>query len=197
MLKMPTDKVAITPIRDPDKSPGGIWIPDIAKERVDQGIVKYVGPDVKDIKIGMYVLFSGYTGTLLRLEGEGDLIIMSEQFIVCEIGEVDNIQVPGLYYRSRFNKEQAIGELADIILNSLPTYIHIDYDALQAQVLANKLAQELARLGCRGPVADPYYEADYENMFNFLAQAFTESKFVGRIKAKIAKPTLDELDIHK
>src|SRR5678810_1211728 len=75
MMKLVKDRVAVTPIFDADTSPGGIIIPDIAKERCDQGIVKYIGPNVKDIKIGMYVLFSGYTGTLVHIAGEGSVTV--------------------------------------------------------------------------------------------------------------------------
>lgn len=100
MLKLPRDKVAIDPIFDPDKSPSGLLhIPEQAKERCDQGIVRYIGPDVKEVKIGDYVLFSGYSGTLMNLEGEGLLIIMNEPFIVATIDEQRDPDIPGLYFK--------------------------------------------------------------------------------------------------
>ena len=71
-------------------------------ERCDQGIVKYIGPKVKTVKPGDYVFFSGYTGTLVSIEGEGDLIIMKEAFIMCK-WDIDNdkMPVPGLFVMSR------------------------------------------------------------------------------------------------
>jgi co-chaperonin GroES (HSP10) len=78
MLDLQGNKVAITPIVDPDVSEGGIIIPEIAKERADQGIVKYVGPNVRYLKPGDYVLFSGYAGVKIWLEGEGAFIICFE-----------------------------------------------------------------------------------------------------------------------
>lgn len=109
MIGLIKDQIAVTPIFDPtyagaeyaDPSlgkPVDLWIPDEARERCDQGIIKYVGPDVKEAKIGMYVLFSGYTGTLIELENEGKLIIFREDFIVCEVLPPDT-DVPGLYFR--------------------------------------------------------------------------------------------------
>src|SRR2546427_12980345 len=81
-----------------------IIIPDEAKERCDQGIIKYVGPEVENVRIGDHVLFSGYTGTLLDLEGEGLMIILPEDFITATIGydweEVAATKLPGLYFRS-------------------------------------------------------------------------------------------------
>lgn len=100
MLRIPHNKVAITPIYDPRESRGGIIIPDMARERCDQGIVKYVGKnvDMTYIKPGDYVFFGGYTGTLFSVEGEGNLIIMPEEFIIAVLeGTPDELTVPGLY----------------------------------------------------------------------------------------------------
>ncbi len=105
MIRIPHDKVAIIPIRDSDKI-GHIWIPDTAKERTDQGIVKYVGPDVKWCTPGMYVTFSGYSGTLLyiadpdRPNDPGEtVIILKEDFIFCELSDLPPTDVPGLFFR--------------------------------------------------------------------------------------------------
>ncbi len=97
MLHLPHGNVAIDPIFDPDTTPSGrIYIPDIAKERCDQGIVKYIGIDSVDEETGNptyvgglhpgdYVIFSGYSGQLIELEDEGLLIIMPIQFIVAKV----------------------------------------------------------------------------------------------------------------
>lgn len=72
-------------------------VPDIAKERCDQGIVKYVAPGVKEIKVGDHVLFGGYTGSTVALEGEGVLIILRETFVTAVIHGPDTT-VPGLFF---------------------------------------------------------------------------------------------------
>lgn len=77
---------------------GKLIIPDEAKEKCDQGLVKYVGPDVKNVQVGDYVLFSGYSGTTVRLEGEGLVIIMPEDFLVCGV-EPPETDIEGLYFR--------------------------------------------------------------------------------------------------
>lgn len=177
MLKFPKDKVAIAPIFDPDKSAGGIWIPDQAKERCDQGIVKYIGPKVEWVKIGMYVMFSGWSGELVKMAGEGDLIIMQEKFVVAEIGEVENIHVPGLYYRGRLNRNDNIRELNNIIT---------DYITTPGYSL-NKLGEDLTRCGVLGPISSPYFDADYENIFNFITAAFKESDWYKGITIRVEK----------
>jgi co-chaperonin GroES (HSP10) len=126
MINLSGAKVAVVPVYDPPMI-GHIIVPDIAKTRSDQGIVKYIGPDVKDIEVGDYVLFSGYTGTLLFLEDEGRLIIMHEDFIVAKIDPPDNLQttnVPGLFFKSKNGEyfeatyEMTMDLVADMITNS-------------------------------------------------------------------------------
>lgn len=88
-------------------------------ERCDQGVVKYLGADVTSVKIGDYVFFSGYTGTLMEIEGEGKLIILPEKFVEV-IFDIDKFHtVPGLYFKGRDNTyfpatyEQAMSIMAD------------------------------------------------------------------------------------
>lgn len=97
MIRVPKNKIAVDPIPDPNKI-GHIWIPDVAMQREDQGIVKYIGEDVREIMVGDYVLFSGYTGTLVLIEGEGPLIIMPEEFVVARL-EPPDTEIPGLYFQ--------------------------------------------------------------------------------------------------
>ena len=81
MISLPQNKVAIRYIGDPEKI-GSLYIPDDAKERADQGIVKYVGPDCKWIWPGDYAIFPGYSGTVEHIEDEGGLIILPEDQVV-------------------------------------------------------------------------------------------------------------------
>lgn len=103
MLQLPKKNIAAVPLYDSLQTSGGLWIPESSRERCDQGIVKYVGLDVKEIKEGDHILFSGYSGTFLELEGEGVLIILPERFVVARItydgAEVANIDINGLYFR--------------------------------------------------------------------------------------------------
>lgn len=99
MIHLPRNNVACEPIFDPDKI-GSIWVPDQAKERCDQGIVKYIGPEVRSVRPGDYVLFSGYAGTLMELKGEELIIILPDDFIVCKI-KTPPTEVPGLYFRDK------------------------------------------------------------------------------------------------
>lgn len=125
MIELPRDNIAVTPISDPDKR-GSLWIPDQAKERVDQGIVKYVSKKVAErdeIHVGDYVMFSGYTGTLVQLEDEGTFIIFPARFATCII-RAPATDVPGLYFKDKDGNyftathEMAIQLIADAFQNA-------------------------------------------------------------------------------
>lgn len=103
MLKPPGNKIAIIPFFDPDTSPGGLIVPDSAKERSDQGIVKYVGPECKLVMEGDYVFFPGYTGETFRIPDEGVLIFMDETKISGILDEelYSKLEIPGLFFKGK------------------------------------------------------------------------------------------------
>lgn len=70
------NRIAVEPIFDSDKSRSGLWIPDEAKSRCTQGIIKYIGPACSpDYAIGDYVIFSGYSGDIIRFESQLALVL--------------------------------------------------------------------------------------------------------------------------
>ncbi|HEC63930.1 MAG TPA: hypothetical protein ENI23_01405, partial [bacterium] len=81
---------------------GNIEFLDEYKERVDQGIVKYVGSGVTREKngfgIGDMVIFSGYSGELVSIEGEGLFIILPARFVVAQI-ITEPTQIDGLFFQ--------------------------------------------------------------------------------------------------
>jgi co-chaperonin GroES (HSP10) len=77
-LRMLRNNIAVIPLEDPGSASSLILRPGTARQRPDQGIVAYRGPDCRQIRAGMHVLFSGYTGTRVVVADEGDFIIMTE-----------------------------------------------------------------------------------------------------------------------
>jgi len=84
------DRVLIRPLERDAKSPGGIIIPDNAKEKPMEGEVIAVGPGMRDehgklhqpdVKAGDRVLFAKWSGSEVKLGGE-DLMIMKETDIL-------------------------------------------------------------------------------------------------------------------
>lgn len=110
MLYMLDDRVAVIPVEDPDMI-GSLWIPDQAKRRSDQGIIKYRGDNVKELRVGDHVLFSQYSGTRITQQDEGHLIIMKESDILALIGE------PGEILFARAQVVKMFGSAVDHVLN--------------------------------------------------------------------------------
>ena len=84
------DRVVIRRIEEERTSPGGIVIPDSAKEKPMQGVVVAVGRgksldngDVRalDVKKGDKVLFGKYAGTEVKINDQ-ELIVMREEDIM-------------------------------------------------------------------------------------------------------------------
>lgn len=87
-IKPLADRVLIEPMAAETKTASGIYIPDTAKEKPQQGKVVAVGPGTKDEKmtvaVGDTVLYGKYAGTELKLEGN-DYLIMRESDILAII----------------------------------------------------------------------------------------------------------------
>lgn len=80
-----SDRVVIEPTAAEQKTASGLYIPDTAKEKPQQGQVVAVGKGKKDhemtVKVGDTVLYGKYSGTELKLEGN-DYLIMREDDIL-------------------------------------------------------------------------------------------------------------------
>ena len=79
MIKPLADRVLIEPKEAETKTASGIFIPDTAKEKPQQGTVIAVGPGKKDepmeVKVGDVVLFGKYAGTEVAVEEKKYLIV--------------------------------------------------------------------------------------------------------------------------
>lgn len=83
-VKPLSDRVLIEPNPAEEKTAGGLFIPDTAKEKPLAGKVVAVGPgtsDVKmEVKVGDSVLYGKYAGTEIQVEGK-DYLIMRQSDI--------------------------------------------------------------------------------------------------------------------
>ncbi len=83
-IKPLSDRVIVEPAPAEEKTPGGIIIPDTAKEKPQKGTVVAVGPGKKDepmtVKVGDKVLYGKYAGTEINIDGK-EYLIMRESDI--------------------------------------------------------------------------------------------------------------------
>ena len=84
------DRVVVRRIQEEEKTPGGIIIPDTAKEKPSEGEVIAVGPGARndkgdivpvEVKPGDRVLFGKWSGTEVKIDGQ-ELLIMKESDIM-------------------------------------------------------------------------------------------------------------------
>lgn len=84
------DRVLVKPLEAEQKTPGGIIIPETAKEKPMEGKVVAVGPGARgedgkqhplDVKKGDRVLYGKWTGTEVKVGGE-ELLIIKEADIM-------------------------------------------------------------------------------------------------------------------
>src|SRR3990167_2412317 len=168
MLRLKGNDVAVAPIFDPPRTSTGLYIPDIAKERCDQGIVKYLGPKVEDIYYGDHVLFSGYDGTLSRIDGEGFLIFIPEEAVVAVLFPPEHIS-KGIYFRSPPDSREMSFQADEIM-----------------QVTGCTMTQAMELLA-KGYVRDQYFEGTYEIAVDMIANAITNSPWKDRYRFKDRK----------
>jgi chaperonin GroES len=83
-----SDRVLVAPQEAETKTSSGIYIPDSAKEKPQQGKIVAVGKGNKDhdmtVKVGDTVLYGKYSGSELKFEGV-DYLIMREEDILAII----------------------------------------------------------------------------------------------------------------
>ena len=91
------DRIVIRRIEAEAKSAGGIIIPDIAKEKPQQGEVVAVGPGGRDgtgklipidVKAGDRVLFSKWSGTEVKIDDD-EYLIMKESDVMGVLVEAE------------------------------------------------------------------------------------------------------------
>ena len=85
MIKPLADRVLIEPQEAQTKTASGIFIPDTAKEKPQQGKVVAVGPGKKDepmeVKPGDVVLYGKYAGTEVTVEDKKYLIVKQSDIL--------------------------------------------------------------------------------------------------------------------
>ena len=85
MLKPLADRVLIEPKEAETKTAAGLYIPDTAKEKPQQGTVVAAGPGKKDepmeVKVGDQVIYGKYAGTEVTFEDKKYIIVKQSDIL--------------------------------------------------------------------------------------------------------------------
>ena len=89
-IKPLADRVLVKPVQKEEKTKGGVYLPDTAKEKPQEGEVIAVGPGkVNDewktipleVKVGDRVIYAKYGGTEIKID-DVEMIILRESDIL-------------------------------------------------------------------------------------------------------------------
>ena len=93
-VKPLADRVVVKPLEEAEQMRGGLYIPDTAKEKPQQGEVVAVGPGKlsdegkridPELKVGDKVLYGKYSGTEVTLD-DAQYLILRESDVLAVIG---------------------------------------------------------------------------------------------------------------
>ncbi|MBI2537639.1 MAG: co-chaperone GroES [Gemmatimonadetes bacterium] len=87
------DRVVIRSLEEAEEMRGGLYIPDTAKEKPQQGEIVAVGPGrfekgervPMELKVGLKVLYGKYSGTEVRFDDE-EYLIIKESDVLAVLG---------------------------------------------------------------------------------------------------------------
>ncbi len=89
-LKPLGDRIVVEPIEQEEQTALGIFLPETAKEKPQQGKVIAAGPGMRkengeriemDVKVGDKVLYARYAGTTVKVDGK-ELLILKESDVL-------------------------------------------------------------------------------------------------------------------
>jgi chaperonin GroES len=84
------DRVIVRRVKEEEKTKGGLFIPDTAKEKPVEAFVLAVGNGkvledgtvrALDVKVGDRILFGKYTGNEVKIDGEDALILRNDDIL--------------------------------------------------------------------------------------------------------------------
>ena len=94
-VKPLADRVVVKALEEQEQMRGGLYIPDTAKEKPQQGEVVAVGPGKfderggqripMDVKVGDKILYGKYSGTEVTVDGE-QYLILRESDVLAVVG---------------------------------------------------------------------------------------------------------------
>ena len=89
-LQPMADRVVVKPIEKEEKTKSGIYLPDTAKEKPQEGKVVAVGPGklseegkriAMDVKVGDVVVYAKYGGTEIKVDDEEYMILRESDIL--------------------------------------------------------------------------------------------------------------------
>jgi chaperonin GroES len=113
------DRIVVEQFPEQVRTLGGLEIPDQAKEKPLEGVVRFVGPGRYEPGVGLFpctvvegdrVLFAKYTGSKVKLDGEELLVLRQDEILMVDTGKVveDEETKDGRVYFSKIHEPEEV-----------------------------------------------------------------------------------------
>jgi chaperonin GroES len=84
-------RIVVRPFEAKEKTPGGIYLPDAAKEKLQEGKIIAIAEDATgQVVVGDRVIYKEFAGTEVKIEGE-DYVLLTEDDLLAKYEAVDKI----------------------------------------------------------------------------------------------------------
>ena len=75
------DRILVLPCDPPEKTHAGLFIPDKAQEKPQEGIVVAIGKNIEAVKLVDKVLYEKFSGTKFMLDGVEHIILKEDDLL--------------------------------------------------------------------------------------------------------------------
>ncbi len=76
------DRLLVRVLQVEEKTKGGIYIPQTAQEKTQQGIVEEIGdPELVKVKVGQKIIYDKYAGTQIKIDDVEYLILKNDDVL--------------------------------------------------------------------------------------------------------------------
>ena len=83
--------IVVKPLYSTGKTAGGIYLPDTAREKLNEGEVIAVADDATDeVAVGDRIIYTEHSGTDAKIEDE-DLVLLTSDDLLAKYEQVDKI----------------------------------------------------------------------------------------------------------
>lgn len=146
MIKVSNRRIVFTPIFESKMSGSGLLhIPETAQSRCINGIVKYVGDKVRDLKVGDHIFFGAYSGTFINTVDEGMVGILDERFVYGVVSGAEKIQLRHIYLRDKN------GEYFNVSYEDLFNIVAMELEGHPEVLISTKDRDVLSKINGRDP----------------------------------------------
>lgn len=80
-LRPLANRVLVQEVKQAEETKSGLLIPEIAKEKPQEGLVVACGPTASSVRVGTRILYEKYSSVMVRLDGQEMLIIYEDDII--------------------------------------------------------------------------------------------------------------------